>query len=249
MTRLISLPILGVFLAAPTAAHAQASPTPTPVAADFVARRAVAEPLPAALATALAGITAPALAAHVAFLASPALEGRGLGDRGLDAAAEYVAASLALAGIAAPDTGEEAGSPATARFQAVPIRAIDGVTGTLTIAQRRGELMGTRSFATGVDYLPPRVAPQSITAPVVFASYGIREEALGHDDTRGLDARGKILLVVAGLPPGPQWRAKELQARYDAEDPDDRYTARLEWRVPSARLPCWPSSRATGLSG
>ncbi len=72
------------------------------------------------------------------------------------------------------------------------------------------------------------MAPQSITAPVVFAGYGIREPGLGHDDYRGLDVRGRIVLLFAGLPTGPEWEDAKLQTRWNDEDTDNRYVARLE---------------------
>lgn len=201
------------------AAAGQAPQAGTDVAADFVAATPL-EPFPAPLAAAAAGITTEALAAHVAFLASPSLAGRGLGDRGLDAALEYVAASLALAGVAPPDEG--------GRFQTVPVREIGSITGEVSVTRRSGEQGLSRVFSAGADCLLPAVPPQRITAGVVFAGHGIREPKLGHDDTRGLAVRGKIVLLVGGLPAGPQWRTKELQGRYDAEDLDDRYTARVE---------------------
>lgn len=76
------------------------TPNPSPsVANDFMTAEP-AEQLPEPAAAGLAGLKASALAAHIRLLASPALEGRGLASRGLDAAAEYVAAALALAGVA-----------------------------------------------------------------------------------------------------------------------------------------------------
>ncbi|HVN30938.1 MAG TPA: M20/M25/M40 family metallo-hydrolase [Thermoanaerobaculaceae bacterium] len=204
----------------------EAKPAPK-VADDFVS----AEPhesVPAPLAAALSGITAPGLAASIAFLASPALEGRGLGTRGLDAAAEYVAASLALAGVP-PLAGhvENKGIPET-YFQEVPIREITGLTGEVTVEVHQGEQVLSRSFASGVDCLFSEMPPQSLKAPVVFAGYGIREEKLGRDDYRGLDVRGKIVLVLAGLPPEPEWQKPELVARYAAEKTRERYAAKLE---------------------
>ena len=224
-------PLLGLLLAltAVTAAAGPAGQGASPPAADFVLQQPV-EPLPEPLATAVAGIGAPALAAHIAFLASPSLEGRGLGERGLDAALEYVAASLALAGIAAPEGGDPAAADAggAGRFQVVPLREITGQQGAVTVVRESGGQTWSRSFAAGVDCLLPYMAPQSITAPVVFAGHGIREPGLGHDDYRGLDVQDKIVLLLAGVPPGPEWQAKELQGHWNDEDTDNRYVARLE---------------------
>ena len=41
-----------------------------------------------------------------------------------------------------------------------------------------------------------------LTAPLVFAGYGMTDAALGLDDYKGLDIRGKIAVVLWGLPKG-----------------------------------------------
>jgi len=208
------------------AAGQEAKPAPR-VADDFVSARP-SEPVPEPLAAALAGIKAPALAASIAFLASPSLEGRGLGSRGLDAAAEYVAASLALAGVPPlAETDEKKPAP-EAYFQPVPIREITGFTGEVTVETRGGEEVRTRSFLSGVDCLFSETPPQSVAAPVVFAGYGIREEKLGRDDYRGLEVRGRIVLVLGGLPSGPEWQKPELVARYGAEKVRERWAVKVE---------------------
>lgn len=227
MRRLTSLLCLPLVLAVPAGAVASADQAVSAMAANFVLPQPI-EPLPEPLVAAVAGISAPALVAHIAFLASPSLEGRGLGHGGLDAAAEYVAASLTLAGIAAPGGSDEPGADAGRRFQVVPVREISGLQGSVTVVRRRGEESWSRTFAAGVDCLLPAMAPQSITAPVVFAGYGIREAGLGREDYRGLEVRGRIVLVLAGLPPGAEWQTEELRVRWDAEDSDERYEARLE---------------------
>lgn len=78
--------VLALVVCLPAAAPGDDTKPAPNVADDFVS----AEPhetLPTSLAAALAGIKAPALAATIAFLASPGMEGRGMGSRGLDAAA------------------------------------------------------------------------------------------------------------------------------------------------------------------
>ena len=185
------------------------------VADDFVLAEPTV-PLPAPLASALQGIRAEALAAHIAFLASPALEGRGLGGRGLEAAAEYVASTLALAGIPALlDAAKDDGARAR-YFQPVPVREIAGFSGEVAVETRRGDEVHRRSFASGVDGLFSPWSPGSLTAPVVFAGYGLREGRLGRDDYAGLEVRGKIVLVLRGVPEGEPWRDPALVARYDA---------------------------------
>ncbi len=210
--------LLGALVVWPAAASGQVPAPPAGVAGDFV-NPGPQEPAPAALAAALAGLRAPALAAHIRYLASSALEGRGLGSRGLDAAAEYAAAALALAAI--PPAG-------TSYFQPVPVREITGVSGEVTVERRRDGVTRSRPFLAGVDCVLPEAAPQTLTAPVVFAGFGIREPALGRDDYRGLDVRGKIVLVLGRLPAGPAWGSPDLVKRYGGAKARDRWAAKAE---------------------
>ena len=197
------------------------------VADDFV-RAEPAPPVPEPLASALRGVEAQVLAAHVALLASPALEGRGLGGRGLDAAAEYVASALAAAGIPPLLEGRKDGEPRARYFQPVPVREITGFAGQLTVETARGTEARRRSFSSGVDCLVSPLSPGSFTSPVVFAGYGIREARLGRDDYAGLDVRGKAVLVLRGVPEGDPWRDPALAERYDAPKPDERWARKRE---------------------
>lgn len=218
MLRVASVVLLGSLFTLAVSAGPPVSPS-----ADFVAA-GPAEPLGDAADRAMSSIAASSLGAHVAFLASPALEGRGLGERGLDAATEYAAAQLKLAGIAPFGT---AGDDAS-YVQLVPIRRLSGAGGALEIERRDGGQRARRLFAHGVDCVVSAAPPQTIEAAVVFAGYGIREPKLGRDDYAGLDVRGKIVLILAGLPSGDAWKKPELVAQYAADDMDDRFVAKLE---------------------
>ena len=203
------------------------APRPAPMVANDFMTAEPAESLPEPAAAALAGLTTPAIAAHVRLLSSPALEGRGLASRGLDAAAEYVAAALALAGI--PPLGSGGPAPGTpSYFQPVPLREISALAGRVTVERRNGDETRSRAFLSGVDCTFAEQAPQSVTAPVVFAGYGIREPKLGRDDYRGLDVRGRVVLVLAGAPEGEPWRQPEMVARYASSDADDRWEVKVE---------------------
>jgi hypothetical protein len=222
-TPLIALGIAAALLASAVAAQT-ALPAHRP-ADDFVAA-APAEHPPAPIAPALTAIRADALAARIAFLASPALQGRGLGTRGLDAAAEYVASALALAGI--PPLAANEGAPQHERyFQPVPLREITEPGGEVVVETHTGDRTWSRVFSVGADGVLPEVAPQTLRAPVAFAGYGIREAALGRDDYRGLELRGNVALVLGGLPPGRQWQADEMRSRYAGKEREERWRAKL----------------------
>ena len=221
--RLIVL-LAGVLPLTVALASGQAAP-PKSAAADFISGEPL-EPLAPPVAAAMAAVKSSALAAHIGFLASPALEGRGLGSRGLDAAAEYAAATLAVAGI--PPRGDAGGTVRTGYFQPVPLRELSGLTGEVTVERRGAESTWSRTFTAGVDCVLGEQAPGTVSAPVVFASYGIREDKPARDDYRGLDVRGRIVVILAGVPAGEAWREPKLLARYAARDHEERWEAKLE---------------------
>jgi hypothetical protein len=207
--------------------RAQSQAAARPASADFVAPGPVV-PLDAPAMHAIGSLRAGALAAHIALLASPALEGRGLDGRGLEAAAEYVAAQLALAGIGPAGAEPGAPNPAAPYFHPVPLRQISHPSCQVRIEARRGDAASMRTFVSGVDVLCPERAPETRSSPIVFAGYGIRESSPARDDYRDLDVKGKMVLVFAGLPPGAGWQSAELRARYGAESGRLRLAAKAE---------------------
>ncbi len=182
-------------------------------AADFI-RVSGIEPLPAPLAALVDGLEASRLKAHMAFLSDPRREGRGLGSRGLAASADYIEGQLRTAGL--PALG-------SSRRQAVPLRQMQPGQGSVRLS------MGGRSlgFQAGSNAVLPPTVPGTLNAPCVYVGLGIQEPTLGHDDYRGLDVRGKVVVFQEGIPSGAAWQKPELRAKYDSERPADRYDARL----------------------
>jgi hypothetical protein len=133
--------------------------------------------------------------AHVAFLADDRLEGRDTGSRGHEIAAAYVASQFMALGL--KPGGEDGGW-----FQYVPLRsatlagtptiAVSGPGGTLEMENGKGAIVGASLSEE----------KQDVSAPVVFAGYGVDAPKLGMDDYKGLDVRGKIVAVFAGIPAG-----------------------------------------------
>jgi hypothetical protein len=60
--------------------------------------------------------------------------------------------------------------------------------------------------------------PETLTAPVIFAGYGITEKEIGYDDLKGLDVKGKIVLILTEAPgkddPKSPFQKKELKEKY-----------------------------------
>ncbi len=136
---------------------------------------------------------AAALKAHVQFLASDAMRGRDTGSPELAIAEQYVAAQMLAAGL--KPAGENGGW-----LQAVPLVSFKSADhGSLVL--KRGDTITTLEW--GKDYFAranPHAARVSLDAPVVFAGYGVVDKAVGYDDYRGLDVRGKIVAVIRDAP-------------------------------------------------
>jgi len=132
-----------------------------------------------------------AFRAHVAFLADDLLEGREAGSRGHEIAARYVAAQFAALGL-------RPGGAGGSWYQPIEfMRYTPAGAPTLTVGERvitHGREMVMRAS--------PDAAALAIEAPLVFAGYGLDLPARGHDDYRGLDVRGKIVVVLDGTPRG-----------------------------------------------
>ncbi|HVF84193.1 MAG TPA: M20/M25/M40 family metallo-hydrolase [Sphingomicrobium sp.] len=133
--------------------------------------------------------------AHVEYLADDQLEGRAAGTRGHELAALYVASQFRSLGL----------RPAGERgswYQRVPLRrAMHNGTPSvgLTVGGRR------RALEWGKDVtLRPSLTERERTlrSALVFAGYGIADPVLGRDDFRGLDVKGKTVVVFAGTPIG-----------------------------------------------
>ncbi|MGH9346870.1 MAG: M28 family peptidase [Vicinamibacterales bacterium] len=141
-----------------------------------------------------------ALLAHVKFLSSDELEGRGNGTEGLERAAEYIAGQFKSAGL-------EPGGAGGSWFQ--PFGLVTGLTvgdgNRLTLAANGRSV----PFTLGETYFPLSATAGDSTAvastelrgaPVVFAGYGISAPSLGYDDYADLDVAGKAVLIFTHEP-------------------------------------------------
>lgn len=170
--------------------HAQ----PAPAAPPGQAAPAPASPPPAQLTdtewrTEL-GFEPEAFRSHVLFLADDLMEGREAGTRGHELAARYVASQLAGLGLR-PGNGQS-------WFQ--PVRL-----GTATATEGARLTIGGQIFRSGESFIfrPAfQSGPLAIEAPLVFVGHGIDAPTQGHDDYRGLNVRGKVVVMLAGLPQG-----------------------------------------------
>ncbi|MBL8135950.1 MAG: hypothetical protein JNL48_04960, partial [Acidobacteria bacterium] len=140
-------------------------------------------PLPPAVRTAADGISSEQLAWDVAWLSADEQLGRNTPSPRFDAAADYIAARLARAGLApAGDVG------GFRQYYDLHETRVDAEGTSLTVGSQRfaaGRDVALRSFAT------PLAGP----LPVVYVQHGWVIPGKGIDPYAGVDVRGKLVVA------------------------------------------------------
>jgi Zn-dependent M28 family amino/carboxypeptidase len=147
-----------------------------------------------ALACAQTDISGERMRAHVKFLASDLLEGRGVGTRGGELATEYIASQFAIGGA------KPAGENGT-YFQRVPMV---GVTTSPSASLSAVGANQTVSFKWLDDFVGVSELQEStdqFDAEAVFVGHGIVAPEFHWDDFKGVDVKGKVLVLFTNEPP------------------------------------------------
>ncbi|MEO6725585.1 MAG: M20/M25/M40 family metallo-hydrolase, partial [Blastocatellia bacterium] len=134
------------------------------------------------------------LRAHVKFLSDDLLEGRGTGARGGMLAAKYIASRFEAMGLE-PAGGERS------YFQLVQmIGSRPDPANRLVVKTGTGstEFKFADEFVGGSDLEQTEVP---INGEMVFVGYGVHAPEANWDDYKGVDVRGKILLMLVNDPP------------------------------------------------
>lgn len=140
-------------------------------------------------------VDAERIRAHVKFLSSDLLEGRGTGQRGGDIAAEYIATQFALDGL------KPAGDNGT-YLQSVPMVGIATAPGTsVSLVPASGASQPLRLGQDMVATDESQRSASDVDAPLVFVGFGIQAPEFNWDDYKGVDLRGKVLLMLVNEPP------------------------------------------------
>jgi hypothetical protein len=129
----------------------------------------------------------------VRYLSSDELEGRGVGTRGLELAAEYVARQFSAIGLRTDCCGGGA-------FQDFMRRShLDlGATNQVSLVSPGGERI---ELELRKDFTPLSLSGSGrFDLPLVFVGYGITDRAAAYDDYAGIDARGKAVVVLRHEP-------------------------------------------------
>jgi len=139
-------------------------------------------------------LTAESIRAHVGFLASDELEGRGPATRGDKLAQRYIATQLELLGL-------QPASPTGGYFQYFDIVGVEGTTPTLTF---NGPSKRVLTLKQNDDFIAVSAHQEKQSkldnAELVFVGYGIDAPQYGWSDFKDVDVRGKVIVVMNSDP-------------------------------------------------
>jgi len=157
-----------------------------------VARMAAQQPAPEP--------NADRLQKHISYLASDELEGRRTGTAGANEAARYIAAEFARLGLR-PASRNASGQ--SRYFQNFPYVAAVQLGKGNVLSFGGYPRANDTPLQANVDWVPLAFSTNAkVEGGIVFAGFGITASELNYDDYAGLNATGKIAIVLQGTPDG-----------------------------------------------
>jgi Zn-dependent M28 family amino/carboxypeptidase len=153
--------------------------------------------VPATVQRAMDALSAKAMRAHATFLSSDLLEGRGPGTRGDALTTQYIASQFEAAGL--KPHGENG-----TFFQKVSLLgvAVDQEKTSVSFTRPGGPNLGPLKYLdeyVGTDQTQSESG--TFDSEVVFVGHGVVAPEYKWDDYKGLDARGKTLIMLVDDPP------------------------------------------------
>jgi Zn-dependent M28 family amino/carboxypeptidase len=149
---------------------------------------------PRSIDSALESIKADSILQHIKVLAADEFEGRGPGTRGEDRSIAYLTDQFRALGL-------KPGNPDGTYVQDVPLVGFQAteVRGSFRAGQQTIDLAFPKNFVAVSRRMAPKVEVQD--SGVVFVGYGVVAPEYGWDDYKGLDVRGKTLIMLVNDPP------------------------------------------------
>jgi Zn-dependent M28 family amino/carboxypeptidase len=141
-------------------------------------------------------ITPDALLAHIKTLASDEFEGRAPGSKGEELSIKYISDQFRSIGL-------KPGNPDGSYFQEVPLAGIksDPHMALVVSGKPPMELKFPDDFVASSARLQPEIKIDN--SNLVFVGYGIVAPEYGWDDYKGVDVRGKTILMLINDPAIP----------------------------------------------
>ncbi|MBN1153304.1 M20/M25/M40 family metallo-hydrolase [candidate division KSB1 bacterium] len=128
------------------------------------------------------------LKAHLEYLASDDLQGRGIGTEGIEKAAHYIADQFTVIGL-------EAGFENNNYFQ--PFEITVGVK----VKDQTSLLVNNTRYRLAEDYTPLGISSSAeVSGVLAFVGYGITAPEYDYNDYASIDVAGKIALVLTAEP-------------------------------------------------
>lgn len=160
--------------------------------------------------------------AHIEYLASDRLQGRLAGSPGAKRAADYIAGKVRQYKLA-PPPGTRSNRQAFSIISGIKLGAKNSMKwqadGASTV------------LSAGEAFLPIGfTSNSSVSAPVVFAGYGISSKDPSYDDYDGIDVKGNVALVLRQTPEGDNLHSPYAQytnLRFKAINARDKGAAGL----------------------
>ncbi|HEY3054955.1 MAG TPA: M28 family peptidase [Thermoanaerobaculia bacterium] len=162
-----------------------------------IAVLSVGADVPSPLSRGMKSFRAEGIAAHDKFLASDLLEGRGPGTRGDTIAEEYIATQFQSYGL---EPGGEDGT----YFQKVPLVGVtlDPAKSSVSFTKDAAAVVGPLKYLdefVGTD--TSQQSASTIDSDVIFVGHGVVAPEYRWDDYKGIDVRGKMLIMLVDDPP------------------------------------------------
>lgn len=151
--------------------------------------------VPAELRAAFDAITTNDIMQHTKVLSADEYEGRGPGTKGEELTVKYLTEQFQKIGL-------KPGNPDGTYIQKVPLA---GFTGQPTASFTAGDKKIDLNFPTDYVAVSRRFTPESRVenSDVVFVGYGVVAPEYGWDDYKGLDVRGKTIVMLINDPAVP----------------------------------------------
>jgi Zn-dependent M28 family amino/carboxypeptidase len=140
-------------------------------------------------------INAADLLKDIKVLASDEFEGRAPGSKGEELSVKYISEQFKALGL-------KPGNPNGSYTQEVPLAGITTVpTASFTVGGKTITLKFPDDYVASSARLQPEVKAEN--SDIVFVGYGIVAPEYGWDDYKGVDVKGKTILMLINDPPIP----------------------------------------------
>src|SRR6202790_407764 len=145
---------------------------------------------------ALRSFSADRLLGHIRTLSSDEFEGRGPGSKGEQLTIKYLEDQYRSSGL-------EPGNPDGTYLQSVPLVRITPDKAMKMTLAGHGRTLEPKFQDDYVAWSKRVTDTSSIDADLVFVGYGVQAPEFQWDDFKGVDVKGKVIVVLVNDPPVP----------------------------------------------